>query len=235
MTTTDPFAYPAENEGAAAISANHAAMRADVASDLLKAAQGADVRPSYSYDEKLFNYKNGIDAVRDALVGQGHAMLAVRAELADIAGSLRTLAALPGAVQWLADHVTAASETMQGALTDLSNDVCDVHTAIEGSGENAVAGSIDIAAAIREHTETVTEALDNVAEVIDRVRWWQWRRRWTMRRHSKALDARIASAQDSLLSKLDDGSDVEAGLADVYVRANGSSPADSDDAGPVWL
>jgi hypothetical protein len=192
----DPFTTPAEAEREARVKQAH---------DFLALAAGVSHFATCNSDTDRPIYEDGVQAVRDALVGQGHAMLAVRDELADIAASLRTLTALPSAAQYLAEQVTTG-------LEEIGNDVCDVHTAIE----DGVAATTD---AIRDHAETVNDGLGNVAEVIDRVRWWQWRRRWTARRQGKALDARIAAAQDSLLVKLDDSFDVEAGLADVYERA----------------
>jgi hypothetical protein len=192
MTAIDPFTTPAEAEREARVKQAH---------DLLGRAFSASHSP-YGTSATSLNYVDGVGAVRDALVGQGHAMLAVRDELADIAASLRTLAALPPALYNVAEQVQ-----------DLGNDLRDVHTIVEETGQNA-------AAAIRDHTETVNDALGNVAEVIDRIHWWQLRRRWFNRRQRKSADARIASAQGSLLDKLDDGLDVEAGLADVYERAD---------------
>ena len=190
MTAIDPFTTPAEAEREGHVKQVH---------DLLDRAHGVQHVVKSSYDGKSYhyNYGGGVKALLDAAVGQGYALMAVRDELADIAASLRTLAAAPTAVANVALAVNAVQET----LTELGNDVCDVHTAIE------------------EGSKTVADALDNVAEVIDRPRWWQWRRRWISWRVSKVLDARIDSAQDGMLVKLDDGFDAAAGLADVYERA----------------
>ncbi|MFI6296681.1 hypothetical protein ACIBEJ_34185 [Nonomuraea sp. NPDC050790] len=138
----DPFTTPVEAEREARI--QQARDRLDAATAHISV---------YSSNAASLNYVEGARAVRDALVGQGHAMLAIHAELADIAGSLRTLAALPGAVQ--------------EALSDLGNDVCEVHSAI-GDGTAVVVDTGD----------SLTDAIRDLADVVDRPRWWKfWRSR----------------------------------------------------------
>jgi hypothetical protein len=175
----DPFTTPAEAEREA---------RAKQAHHLLDAAQKADARPSYASATSL-NYAGGVMAVRDAIVGQGYALLSVRDELADIAGSLRTLTALPGAVQWLGDHLSALDDTVGGGLAELTE-------AIHKHGSSVDDSSSAVVDAIRAHGEVLDSAVFGVVDVMDRPRWWQLRRRWTLWRLSKSLD-NVTSAPDA--------------------------------------
>lgn len=161
MTADRIFTPPTHNESAALT---------ELARELLALAAGVQHVAKSSYDGQSYrySYRDGVEAVRDALVGQGQATLAVHAELARIATALEMIAKTPAALDQIAERVI-----------ELGNDVCEVHTAIEEGGAATVS-------AIRDHAETVTDALGNVAEVIDRVRWWQWRRRWFNRRQRAA-------------------------------------------------
>lgn len=132
-----------------------------------------------------YSYEDGVQAVRDAMVGQGHALMAIHAELADIAGSLRTLAGMPAAVQSLGASITAASQFLKEGLTDLGNDVCDVHTAIEDGAESVAAMVHEVSDTVDRHAGIVDSALFGVVDVMDRPRWWQWRRRRALRKAEK--------------------------------------------------
>ncbi|MEV0993385.1 hypothetical protein [Nonomuraea sp. NPDC050202] len=162
MTTIDPSTTPAEaaREGLA-----------KQAHDFFALAMTPEHLSMWTGNSSQLDYENGVQAIRDAIVGQGYAMLAARDELADIAASLRTLAATPTAVQNVAFQVANFQETVDTWMGDLVEEVRS-HTNVVGNGVTAV----------REHAETVNDALGNVAGVIDRVRWWQWRRRWFNRR-----------------------------------------------------
>src|ERR1044072_9336978 len=109
MTAIDPFTTPAQAEQEA---------RAKQAQDFLALAMTPESLVTLEYSESTtrLSYENGIQAVRDAIVGEGYALLSVRDELADIAASLRTLTALPGAVQWVGDNLSAAGEAVQDGL-----------------------------------------------------------------------------------------------------------------------
>jgi hypothetical protein len=159
MTAIDPFTTPAEAEREA---------RIKQARDMLARAAGVEDLSTYNYDTGRRSYKGGVQAMRDALVGQGHATLAVDATLGRVATALERLAALPTALDRLND-------TVREGLDAAAEQVRENGTQME-----------DLAKAIREHTETVNDDLDNIAEVIDRVRWWQWRRRWFNRRQRAA-------------------------------------------------
>jgi len=111
-----------------------------------------------------------------AQAATAHAMLAVRDELADIAASLRALAATPTTVANMALAVNAVQET----LTELGNDVCDVRTAITDS----TAAAVDTG-------DSLTDAIRDLANVIDRPRWWQWRLRRSLRRAADVLEFRL--------------------------------------------
>lgn len=182
--TIDPFTTPAEAEREG---------RAKQAREFLALAMTPEHLSMWAGNPGQFDYENGVQAVRDALVGQGYALLTVRDELADIAGSLRTLAAAPTAVANVALAVNAVQET----LNELGNDVCDVHTAIEGCYEATTSGSVDVAAAVRE----VGEILEDRLSSLDRPRWWQWRRRAAVRRaiHEQPAQADIEPGESHSL------------------------------------
>ena len=114
---------------------------------------------------------NSSTALRDALVGQGLATLAVQAELAGIAESLRLLAKTPAAIDLLASHVTAESARLQKELEDTRAKVVDLRSSVEVGGQ-------PIATAIGNLTAAV-DALGQAAE--PRPRWWQWRIRRALR------------------------------------------------------
>ncbi|MFD1547725.1 hypothetical protein [Nonomuraea guangzhouensis] len=177
MTTTDPFTTPAEAERAA---------RVEQAQDLLARAAGVKHVARSTFDGKVYryNYVDGVAAVRDAMVGQGHAMLAVRGELADIAASLRTLAALPAAVQWLGDSVTAVKD-----------EVAEVAGEVLGCNQATTLGAMDVAAAIREAGEILEDRLAAIEEALSRPRWWQWRRRREVRRQQAAIAEAVTASQ----------------------------------------
>jgi DNA-binding FrmR family transcriptional regulator len=208
--TIDPFTTPAETERGA---------RVKQAQDFLALAMTPECLATWSGSSTIaYNYEHGFEALRDALVGQGHAMLAVRDELADIAASLRTLAAAPSAVANVAMQVAAVQE----ALSELGNDVCDVHTAIKDS----TAAAVDTG-------DSLTDAIRDLADVIDRPRWWQWRRRWTLRRHASLDEPRPANGVDLYEFRLELLRPVDLGepgdgkpLAESAFRANYADAAD---------
>lgn len=169
MTTVDPFTTPPGVERGA---------HAKQARDFFALAAGAESVATRQWDGQSYrySYEDGVEAVRDAMVGQGHALMAIHAELADIAGSLRTLAGMPAAVQSLGASITAASQSPKEGLTDLGNDVCDVHTAIEDGAESVAAMVHEVSDTVDRHAGIVDSALFGVVDVIDRPRWWQWRR-----------------------------------------------------------
>ena len=123
--TADPFTTPAEAEREAVV---------QQARDLLSRAENADHYP----------FAGAVGAIKNALVAQGLATLAVRDELADIASSLRTLAALPSEVRELTATLDQGVEFADSAA--------------------AAAGA-------------TASAMQDLAEFVDRPRWWQWRRR----------------------------------------------------------
>jgi hypothetical protein len=129
MTAIDPFTTPAEAERAA---------RTRQARDFLALAMRPEHVSTEGWDQLggyRRNYSNGVQAMRDAMVGQGYALVAVQAELADIADSLRTLAALPAAVQRVGDSVTAAAETTDLGLSEIASAVRDVAQAVDDHTE----------------------------------------------------------------------------------------------------
>lgn len=157
MTAIDPFTTPAEAERAG---------RAKQAQDMLAHASDVKDLSTYNYDTGRRSYKGGVEAMRDAMVGQGYALLAVRDELADIAGSLRTLAALPSAINLLASHVATESALLQQELSDTRAEVADLRSSVE-------VGGVPIAIAIG----SVAAAVDALSEAVEpRPRWWQRRR-----------------------------------------------------------
>jgi hypothetical protein len=157
--TIDPFTTPAEAEREG---------RAKQARDFLALAMTPEnvVQHNWDHHQYQIDYANGVQAVRDALVGQGYALLTVRDELADIAGSLRTLAAMPSAVQNIAGEV-------------------------EGCYEAITSGSIDVAAAVREVGEILEDRLSVIATT--RPRWWQWRLRRQVRAAAGELAAEVTA------------------------------------------
>jgi hypothetical protein len=159
--TIDPFTTPAEAEREG---------RAKQARDFLALAMTPENVVQHDWDHRHYqiNYANGVQAVRDALVGQGYALLTVRDELADIAGSLRRLAAMPSAMQYVADHVSALDDTIG-------------------------AGAAELSEAIREHGEVVDSAVLGVADVMDRPRWWQWRLRRQVRAAANSPTAEVTA------------------------------------------
>ena len=179
MTAIDPFTTPAEAEREARVKQAHA---------LLDRAQDASTR-TINYNDGVVQHGESVAALRDALVGQGHALLSVRDELADIAGSLRKLTALPGAVQWVGDHLSALDDTVGGGLAELTE-------AIHKHGNSVDDSSSAIVDAIRAHGEVLDSAVFGAVDVMDRPRWWQWRRRRTLWRLSKSLD-NVTSAPDA--------------------------------------
>lgn len=162
MTAVDPFTTPAEAEREA---------RAKQAQDFLALAMTPERLAWIASANSTFNYENGIQAVRDALVGQGYAMLTVRDELADIAASLRTLAALPSAIHCLADQVKAGLEEVGGEIHDLC---ATVDQGVEFADSTAAA-----TASISVSMHDLTDAVLQLSE--PRPRWWQRRISRTLR------------------------------------------------------
>ncbi|SET47101.1 hypothetical protein [Nonomuraea wenchangensis] len=141
--TIDPFTTPAEAqcEGLARQARDFFAL-AMTPTDLVGHEYGQNYR---------LTYENGVQAVRDALVGQGHATLAVNANLDRIATALETLAAAPSAIAEISrriDHLTATLD--QG---------------VEFADSAAAAA------------DATASAVQDLAEFANRPRWWQWRRR----------------------------------------------------------
>jgi hypothetical protein len=206
MTTIDPFTTPAEAERAA---------RAKQAQYLLAwAADSRNFCTPYTDDQKVLYDKDAATAMYAAQAAAAHAMLAVRDELADIAGSLRTLAAMPTAMQNVADHVSALDDTIGGGLAELTE---AVHKHGLGLSDDQCA----IVEALRAHGEVVDSAVFGVADVMDRPRWWQLRRRWTLWRSAdggKRGWGRFARQTAALLD------DAEASMLATLQRDAGRTP-----------
>ncbi|MFI7470538.1 hypothetical protein [Nonomuraea sp. NPDC049646] len=155
-------------------------------------AEQAKVLLSYAADDSHFfdsfgthlpllrGEKHTSTAMYAAQAATAHAMLAVRDELADIAASLRTLAAMPSAINTLAAHMNALDDTVGGGLAEIAD---AVHKHSLGASDDQCA----IVEAINTHGETVDSAISDVIDAMDRPRWWQWRRRWTLRRLAKTM------------------------------------------------
>ncbi|MEU6710044.1 hypothetical protein ABZ897_01080 [Nonomuraea sp. NPDC046802] len=158
MTTT-----PAEAEREA---------RVKQAQDSLALAAGVEHLSTYNYDTGRRSYKGGVEAMRDALVGQGHALLAVRDELADIAEALRTLAAVPSAIGHLTDHVEAGLAEVCGEIHELT---ATVEQGLEFADSTASATG-SVAVALHELTDAVLRLSDPRPP-----RWWQFRLRRALR------------------------------------------------------
>lgn len=151
MTAVDPFTTPAEAE--------QEALLAQARNLLARATSEQRLATWGSSTNSRINYENGVEAIRDALTGQGHVLLAVHTELADIAASLRTLASAPSVLQQLADHTSGLVEA--------------VNEHGDGIGERTAT----VVDAVHAHGEVVDSAVSGVLDVMDRPRWWQWRRR----------------------------------------------------------
>ncbi|MFG1963044.1 hypothetical protein [Nonomuraea sp. NPDC049028] len=163
MTATDPFTTPAEaqHEGLArqardffalAMTPEHLSMWARAGSGQL-------------------DYENGVQAVRDALVGQGHATLAVNANLDRIATALEMLAAMPSAIQCLGDQMKSGLQEVGGELHELC---ATVDQGVEIADSTAAA-----TASISVSMHDLTDAVLQLSE--PRPRWWQWRIRRALR------------------------------------------------------
>jgi hypothetical protein len=202
MTATDPFTTPAEADREA---------RLQQARDRLNAAT-AHISV-YASNATSLNYVDAARAIRDAMVGQGHALLAVREELADVAASLRTLAAAPSAVQNVAFQVANLQETLDNGLAELVEGVRD-HV---GAVNNGTAAAVDTG-------DGLTDAVRELADVISRPRWWQWRRRGFNR---KAAIERLRTAREQLHALDDDAEDEE------YLRLN-RAVLDAEQHVPWW-
>lgn len=146
-TNTDPSTTPAEPEREARVKQAHDFLALAMTPEHLSTWGGAG--------SGQINYENGIQAVRDALVGQGYALAAIHAELADIAASLRALAALPSAVHCVATQVSDGLSEVRSQVHDLT---ATIDVGVEYAG-----------------------ALQDLVDVADRPRWWQWRR-WSSHR-----------------------------------------------------
>lgn len=195
----DPLPGPAvtENEMASSDAARHA----EAAVDLLGQATRKACRDG---DGRWLGA--AAEALLDVQTAHTYALLAVNATLTGIASSLTTVARTPAAVQHLADHVCALDETVGNELAELTE---AVHKHSLGVSDD----QCEIVKAINEHAETVNDAIDNVAEMIDRPRWWQIRRRWVLRQQRKAIDAALNAIPD--LPALEDGRKVEQFLVEV--------------------
>ncbi|WP_188188082.1 hypothetical protein [Nonomuraea sp. SYSU D8015] len=109
------------------------------------------------------------------------AMLAMRTDLARIATALELLAKTPAAIQHLAGHVSAAGQALQNGLEDLGAEVHNLTATVNQGVEFADS----TAAAVGSVAETVHELTDTVDRLAEpRPRWWQWRRRRTIRKAS---------------------------------------------------
>ena len=163
MTAIDPFTTPVEAEREA---------RANQAESLLANAAHEDrFFDCYGTQPSTLRKDEAATALYAAQAATAHALLAVRAELADIATSLRTIAALPSAIDRLASHVTAESTRLQAELRDTRAEVIGLRSSVEAAGQ-------PIASAIG----TLTAAVDALGQAAEpRPRWWQWRIRRALR------------------------------------------------------
>ncbi|MFI7468664.1 hypothetical protein [Nonomuraea sp. NPDC049646] len=175
--TADPFITPAEAEQAS---------RVEQANDLLASAAGVQHVARSTYNRNggyTHDYEDGVEAIRDALVGQGHALLAVRDELAGLRAELRQAAAAPREdLAKLASVVRdLATVVAQSAANDAdtASAVRDLNRTLEQG-----VGFADTAAAA---TEAISTSLHDLLDIVDRPRWWQWRRRWQLRNLAKSL------------------------------------------------
>ncbi|MEV0826386.1 hypothetical protein [Nonomuraea rubra] len=160
MTTTDPSTTPIEAEREA---------RVKQASDFLALAMTPEHLSMWAGNSSQLDYENGVQAIRDAIVGQGYATLAANANLDRIATALEALAALPPVVQSVADQVG-------GELHDLND---RLREGCEFADSTAAAtGSISVS------MHDLTDAVRDLADVIDRPRWWQWRLRRALRQQT---------------------------------------------------
>ncbi|MGI5288001.1 hypothetical protein ACQEVF_32315 [Nonomuraea polychroma] len=156
--TTDPFTTPAEAEREARVKQAH---------DMLAyAANAQHFYNPYMNDNlpAVVHERHAASVLYASQAATAHAMLAVRDELADIAGSLRTLAALPAAAQHLAEQVKDGLENVTNEMFDLRSDL------------EKASGPTD--SAIRDVALTVHELTDAVLRLHEpQPRWWQRRRR----------------------------------------------------------
>ncbi|MFB4275697.1 hypothetical protein ACBJ59_10430 [Nonomuraea sp. MTCD27] len=176
MTTADPFTTPDEADREAC---------AEQANDLLAyAAHDHHFYNPYLDDDlpAIIMERHAASVLYASQAATAHATLAVHANLDRIAAALEAMAKTPAAIQLLADHVSALEDTLGGGLAEL---VEAVHKHSLGVSDD----QCEIVKAINGHADTVCDAVGNVAEVIDRVRWWQWRRRWFNRRQRAAAVA----------------------------------------------
>ncbi|MEV0993384.1 hypothetical protein [Nonomuraea sp. NPDC050202] len=107
MTTTDPFAYPAESDGAAVISANHAATAKELVGRADDKLLKADLKPepgSRAYIRE--------SAMRDVEMAKVFAMLAINANLTALRVEVRQVATL----HWEVDKLTTALTEVEGTL-----------------------------------------------------------------------------------------------------------------------
>ncbi|HUR74479.1 MAG TPA: hypothetical protein VMZ00_09385 [Sporichthya sp.] len=179
MTATDPFTTPVEAEREA---------RVKQVNDLLAyAAHDHHFYNPYLGDDPLIVMERHAASVLYASqAATAHAMLAVRDELADIAASLRQLAAMPAAVQWVGDNLTAAGQSVQDGLTGLASEVHDLRSAVE-AGDSAADAVDAVALAVN----ALAGAVDYLAE--PRPRWWH---RW-FRREPAELDEAMNAAPNT--------------------------------------
>jgi hypothetical protein len=144
-------------------------------------SEAADARCSTAYRPGFIDH--GVGALRDAQVATGHALLAIREELAknraqaelqqlavlgEVAALRRDVRDFTAAVRELTGAVSAAPAPLAMALVDVSNAIADVRTEF--------AGTADIATAV----ESLTAAVDAQTAAVDeqgpRRRWWRWGR-----------------------------------------------------------
>ncbi|HEY9373149.1 hypothetical protein [Streptomyces sp.] len=163
MTAIDPFTTPVEAEREA---------RANQAESLLANAAHEDrFFDCYGTQPSTLRKDEAATALYAAQAATAHALLSVRDELADIAGTLRLLAKTPAAIQWLADHVTAEGALLQKELEDTRGEVIGLRSSVEAAGQPIASAIGDLTAAV--------DAFGQAAE--PRPRWWQWRIRRALR------------------------------------------------------
>ncbi|GAA3172254.1 hypothetical protein [Nonomuraea roseoviolacea] len=161
------------------------------ARNLLAEARNASTYTKF-YTGGNASQENGFDALRTALVAQGTATLAIAEELAELREAVRQVAAcraelaqIAAAIQNLAGAHERSTARLQDALSDAATSIDktvgkglkEIAEEVRGCDETTTIGTIDIATAIREHSKTGNSAVFGVIDVMDRPRWWQWRRR----------------------------------------------------------
>ncbi|MFI6793712.1 hypothetical protein ACIBG4_40910 [Nonomuraea sp. NPDC050383] len=141
---------------------------------LAYAADGRHFSEHYQDNHRTLDKQDAATAMYAAQAATAHTLLAITDQLAALRHEVRQAAAcraelaqIATAVQYLAGANERSNARIEAALSGMTTSI-----------EKTVSDGLDgIGDAIREHGETFDSAACDVIDVMDRPRWWQWRRR----------------------------------------------------------